>query len=115
MGTLRPGTTKIGYVDQTQYLTLTGDVTAQALDPRLAGGYLYQVGVKSTLDEAFTITITSASGFPLFSDSWTSAATGEDPKQPSGYYFIPKGQTPTITTSGIGSGSVLIEIVTTHD
>ena len=98
-------------LDVTQIMSgVSADFSGTDLEDRMSGGFLYQVGIKTTLDESVTFTVTSASGFPLFSESWTAAATGEEPKLPSGFFWIPTGSTPNATLSGLGSGTATIEI-----
>jgi hypothetical protein len=97
-------------LDATQTITVTADFSDTVLHASLAGGYLFQVAIKTTLDESVTFAIANELGCPLFSESWSAAATGEAPKSPSSYFWIPAGTSPTATLSGLGSGSATIQI-----
>lgn len=72
--------------------TVTADAggvanTAFVNSTRLRGYYLYTVEMTSATDDAFTVTITTASGTPLFSKTTTAATTGEI-KYPAAFFPI---------------------------
>lgn len=93
----------------TQVLTLSADASAVALDATLSGGYLCQVEIFASADDAMTFTINSALGTQLFTTTTTAATSGEI-STPTAFWAIPEGQTPTYTLSGLGSGTVTIEV-----
>lgn len=88
-------------------ITLTDNVANASLPSNLRGGYLFAVEVKSTLDNAVVVTIKSELGTTLYTTTTTGAIAGEI-GNPSSYW--PLNGIPTYTVSGLGSGSVTIEI-----
>lgn len=108
-GNLRTPFREGQYIAYTQYLELSADDSSVDLDQRLAGGYLTQVEIYSSADDAMTFTIYSHLGTTLFTTTTTAATSGEI-ETPDAFYFIPVATTPTYTLSGLGSGTVTIEI-----
>jgi len=90
-------------------LTLTANASAVALHERLAGGYLYAVEIYSTGDDAMTFTINSELGTQLFTMTTTAATSGEI-KQPTAFWPIVYGTTPTYTLTGFSGTTVTIVV-----
>jgi hypothetical protein len=88
-------------------ITLSADVASAPIPANLRGGYLFSVEVKSTADDAVVVTIKSELGTTLYTTTTTGAIAGEI-GYPSSYW--PLNGVPTYTVSGLGSGSVTIEI-----
>jgi len=93
----------------TQVLSLSADATDASFNADLAGRYLYQVEIVTSLDDAVTFTINSALGTQLFTTTTTTATDGEV-STPTTFYTITKNRTPTYTLSGLGSGTATIEV-----
>jgi hypothetical protein len=93
----------------TESLSLSADDSDVALSTKLRGGYLFQVEVFTSADDAVTFTINSALGTQLFTMTTTAATSGEI-EQPDYFYYVPTNRTPTYTLSGLGSGTATIEI-----
>lgn len=108
-GDLRTPMAEGQYIAYTEYMTLSADASGVLLDPRLAGGYLTQVEIYSSADDAMTFSIDSHLGTELFTIT-TTAATGGEIATPTAFWWIPKATSPTYTLSGLGSGTVTIEI-----
>ena len=88
-------------------ITLTDNIANEPLPSNLRGGYLFAVEVKSTADDAVVVTIKSELGTTLYTTTTTGAIAGEI-GYPSSYW--PLNGVPTYTVSGLGSGSVTLEI-----
>ena len=91
----------------TEVLTLTADASAVDLRADLLGGYLYCAEIYATADDSVTLTINSGLGTEMLSLAATGATSGEY-GTPTAYYPITR--IPNYTVSGIGSGTVTIEI-----
>lgn len=97
----------------TESLTLGANVTGSALPAILKGGYLYQVEVKATDDDAVTFSIASENGSTLYTTTTSAATTGEV-GQPTAYWWIHPTEAATYTLSsfsGTGTITVLITVV----
>jgi hypothetical protein len=94
-----------------QVLNLSADAANVNLPENLVGGYLYAVEIKSTADDAVTFTIKSHLGTTLYTVT-TSAASSGAIGLPVAFYPMNKNGNvyPTYTLSGLGSGTVSIEI-----
>lgn len=99
----------------TQVITLTDNATSVDLDDNICGGFLYQVEIKSTLDDAVTLTINSRLGTQLYTVT-TSTATSGTVAILEDLFILNKDSTnedndyPTYTLANLGSGSITIEI-----
>lgn len=91
----------------TQRLVLSANAAAVSLGDNLVGGYLFSVEILSSDDDTVTFSIDSGIGTELFSRTTTAATSGEI-RNPPGYW--PINSTPKYTLSGLGSGTVTIEI-----
>lgn len=91
----------------TQVLVLSANAAAIDLDHKLNGGYLFAVEVFASADDAVTFTINSGLGTELYTTT-TSAATSGEIGYPSAYWPITR--TANYTLSGLGSGSVTVEV-----
>lgn len=109
MGTLRTMATPKPYIAYTEVLALSADDSAVNFDSRMTGGYLTQVEIFASADDAMTFTINSALGTELFTTTTTGATSGEI-ATPTAFYYIPKDRVPNWTLSGLGSGTVTIEV-----
>ena len=88
-------------------ITLSDNVASAPLPSNLRGGYLFSVEVKATADDAVVFTIKSELGTTLYTTTTTGAIAGEI-GNPAAYW--PLNGVPTYVLSGLGSGSVIIEI-----
>lgn len=93
----------------TQVLTPTADASAQDFNAQVAGSYLYSVEIKTSTDDALTFTIYSGLGTQLFTRT-TTAATSGDISMPTAFWPITRDRTPNWTLSGLGSGTITIEV-----
>ena len=95
----------------TQTMTLSADASAVYLGGNLCGGYLFSVEIISTADDAMTFSIASQNGTTLYTTTTTAATSGQI-ENPTGMWPMNCTGTdrPTYTLSGLGSGSVVIEI-----
>lgn len=91
----------------TQQLSLSANASAQSLGSNLIGGYLFSVEIFASADDAVVFSIASALGTTIFTRTTTAATSGEI-ANPTGYW--PINDTPTYTLSGLGSGTVTVEI-----
>jgi hypothetical protein len=97
------------YISET--LTLSDNASAVALPSNLIGGNLFSVEIKASADDSVVFTINSRLGTVLFTKTTSTAVTGVI-ESPLGYWALNKVGTagPTYTLSGLGSGTVQIEI-----
>jgi hypothetical protein len=91
----------------TQRLSLSADATAVDMDQDLVGGYLFSVEIVASADDAVTFSIDSGNGATIFTDTTVGAIAGEI-ANPTGYW--PINSLPNYTLSGLGAGTVVIEI-----
>jgi len=97
----------------TERLIFGANVTAAELPANLKGGYLYQVGINATDDDAVTFSIAAGNGSTLYTTTTTAATTGEV-GQPTAYWWIYPEEAVTCTLSsfsGTGSVTALITVV----
>ena len=93
-------------------ITLSADCADETLPEIFRGGYIYQGEMSGSLDDAWTFTIKSVLGNPLYTIT-TSAATSSDAtniSQPAGYYYIGEDEVATYTLANLGSGTATIKI-----
>lgn len=93
----------------TEKLTLSADASAVDFTGYFEGGYLYQVEIFASADDAMTFTINSYLGTEFYTTTTTAATSGQV-DQPWDFYFFPDGEVPNYTLSGLGSGTVTIEV-----
>jgi len=74
------------------------------------GRYLFTVEAYSSTDAAFTVTIETENGSPLFSEAWSAAIAGEALKSAADRW--PIYDTPTIDVTGLTATEVCTVIVT---
>jgi len=98
------------HIMYTQELTLAANVAGKALNAELAGGYIFDIEATSIGDDAFTITVKSDWGNTLFTGTWSSATSDEEPKQPSAYHVIVKNTIPTITVTDFSGTQLKIRV-----
>lgn len=106
-GTIVAHTSGPSSVMKTEILTLTADASDVDLHSDLLGGYLYSVEIYASADDALTFTVNSGLGTELYTTTTTGATSGEI-GIPTAYYPITR--MPTYTVSGIGSGTVTVEV-----
>jgi hypothetical protein len=97
-----------GYkVYEVQTLTLSADASAVDLDASLIGGFLYSIEIYASADDAMTFSIASHLGTTLYTTTTTGATSGQI-ETPTAFW--PISDIPTYTLSGLGSGTVTVEI-----
>lgn len=92
----------------TQRLSLSADASAVDLNDNLVGGYLFSVEIFTSADDAVTFTINTGIGSPIYTTTTTAATNGETPVVTDRFTI---NSTPNYTLSGLGSGTITIEIV----
>lgn len=95
------------FVNQT--ISLTDNAAAVDFNAMLVGGYLYAIEIFSVSDDVVTFTINSALGTVLYTTTTTAATDGEI-ENPTGYWPIVKGQTPTYTLTDFTGTSITIVV-----
>lgn len=93
----------------TETLTLSANAAAVSFDGRVCGSWLNAIEIYASADDAVTFTINSALGTELYTTTTTGATSGEI-EVPTQYWPIPKNRIPTYTLSGLGSGTVTIDV-----
>jgi hypothetical protein len=96
-------------VTETLSLATTSTLSAVPLDWKLAGSYLYQVELLTSLDDTVTFAITSSLGVTLFTTTTTAATSGAI-TMPVAFYAITPGDQATWTLTGLGSGTATIKV-----
>lgn len=94
----------------TETLTLSANASGVSFDGRVCGSWLNAIEIYASADDAVTFTINSYLGTQLYTTTTTSATSGEI-GVPTQFWPIPKNQTPTYTLSGLGSGTVTINVM----
>lgn len=92
----------------TETLTITADASGvDFTDVRILGSVLYCVELKTTLDDAITFSMNTATGAQIFTKTTTAATGGEIGYPPMLY---PIHEMPKYTVSGLGSGSLTVKV-----
>ena len=92
----------------TQILELSANASAVDLSSELLGGYLYNVEIVASADDAVVFKINSGLGTEIFPSWTTTAATSGEDKQPP--WYKPITRIPNYTLSDLDSGTVTIEV-----
>lgn len=88
-------------------ITLSADAATQELDGSLRNCYIYDVYVKTSTDDAVTVTINDSDDRALASGTTSSGTTGEF-LEITKYHFA--HGLPTLTLSGMSGGTATITI-----